>query len=233
MHLCIFWDLWLDGFLSKNFFQFKKPEHLDELFFLLWLGVILGGRIGYILLYNFSYYISEPLKIFAIWEGWMSFHGGLLGVILATYYFSKKFDYKFWNVIDILAVITPVGLAFGRFGNYLNNELYGFADYSGPFAMRVQGIPHFPSPLLELLLEGVVLFVILLFIFFKTNLKNSPGKISGIFLLWYGIARIISEFFRLPDSQIWYIFGTDFITIGMIYTLIMIVFWIYFLMRKN
>ncbi len=113
----------------------------------------------------------------------MSFHGGLLGVILATYYFSKKFDYKFWNVIDILAVITPVGLAFGRFGNYLNNELYGFADYSGPFAMRVQGIPHFPSPLLELLLEGVVLFVILLFIFFKTNLKNSPGKISGIFLL--------------------------------------------------
>lgn len=220
-------------FFVKRFFTFRDKTHLDELFFYVGLGIIIGGRLGYVLLYNFSYYTSHPLQIFAVWEGGMSFHGGLLGVILATCIFAKKFSYKFWSIIDILAVITPIWLAFGRFGNYLNNELYGFADYHGPFAMMVEGIPHFPSPLLELFLEGIWLFLIMIFFFFRTNYKNFSGKLSGVFLTGYAAFRIFAEFFRLPDVHIGYILGTNFLTIGMLYTIFMLFFGLYLIFRKN
>lgn len=114
-------------FFLKKFFIFREKEHLDDLFFLIGVGVIFGGRLGYVLFYNLAFYLENPLKIFAIWEGGMSFHGGLLGVIFATFYFAKSREYKFWNLMDHLAVIAPIGLGLGRIGNYLNNELYGFA----------------------------------------------------------------------------------------------------------
>lgn len=229
MYILAFVVAW---FFVKKFFTFKKSEHLDELFFLVGLGVIFGGRLGYVLLYNFSHYISHPLEIFMIWQGGMSFHGGLVGVILAVLFFAKKFDYPFWKVIDILAVITPIGLLFGRFGNYLNNELYGFADYNGPFAMVVAGVPHFPSPLLEMFLEGFVLFSIMAFLFFRTKMYEKTGKLSGIFLVSYAIFRIFVEFFRLPDAHIGYIFGTVFLTVGMMYTAIMFISGLFLIFRK-
>lgn len=169
-------------FLSKNF-TFRGKDHLDDLFFSVGLGVILGGRLGYVLFYNLPYYLAHPAKILAVWEGGMSFHGGLLGVMVATWLFAKIKKYSFWSLIDHLAVITPVGLGLGRIGNYLNNELFGYAGYTGPFAMNVSGVPHFPSPLLEMFLEGVVLFCILLFLYKNTTMKTSIGKLSGVFLV--------------------------------------------------
>lgn len=218
-------------FFLKKFFSFHKKEHLDDLFFLLGMGVILGGRLWYVLFYNLAFYLDNPLKIFAIWEGGMSFHGGLLGVIFATFYFSKTRKYQFWNLIDHLAVITPIGLALGRIGNYLNNELYGFSWYSGPFAMRVGDNFHFPSPLLEMFLEGIILFAIVFYLFFYKNFIKKPAKLSAIFLIGYWLSRIFVEFFRLPDANIGYLFGTNFITIGMLYSLPMIIFGL-FLYKK-
>lgn len=214
-------------FFMKKFFTFKNPKDLDDLFFLIGLGVILGGRLGYVIFYNLPYYLENFWKIFAIWEGGMSFHGGLIGVLLATLYFAKTRKYSFWNLIDHLAVITPIGLGLGRIGNYLNNELYGYADYIGPFAMRVGDNYHFPSPLLEMFLEGILLFLILAFLFFYKNFYKKTAKLSAIFLIGYGLSRIFVEFFRLPDANIGYLFGTNFITMGMIYSLPMVLFGLY------
>lgn len=219
-------------FFLKKFVKWKTPNDLDELIFLVGLGVIIGGRIGYVILYNLDFYLSHPLKIFAVWEGGMSFHGGLIGVILAAIFFSKKFWYNIWNILDKLAIVTPFGLGLGRIGNYLNNELYGFFPYHGPFAMKVGENFHFPSPLLEMLLEGVILGIILMFLFFRTEIKNSYGKISGIFLIGYSLSRIFVEFFRLPDVNIGYILGTEFVTLGMIYSLPMLIFGVYLAFRK-
>lgn len=220
-------------FFLKKFFVWKKMSDLDDFIFAVGLGVILGGRLGFVILYDLSFYLSHPLEIFAIWKGGMSFHGGLIGVILATIIFAKKSGYRFWQLIDSLAVIVPVGLGFGRFGNFLNNELYGFADYNGPFAMMIRGVPHFPSPLLELVLEGLLLGIILMYCFFRTNAKNFPGKLSGIFLVGYAISRIIVEFFRLPDANIGYLLGTNFLTLGMMYSLPMLIFGIFLLIHKQ
>lgn len=222
-------------FFMKKFFSFKKTQDLDDLFFLIWLGVVLGWRLGYILFYNLDFYLQNPTQIIAIWQWWMSFHGGLLGVIFAVLYFCKKHNYNFWNLIDYLAIITPIGLAFGRFGNYLNNELYGFSNYNSIFAMQINGIWHFPSPLLELLLEWIILFLIQIYFFRKfLNWKKifKSWFFSWNFLLIYGISRIIVEFFRLPDSHIGYLFGTNFATMWMIYSLPMVFFGIYLILRR-
>lgn len=114
----------------KKYQHFRDTDDLDTLFFFAGLGVILGGRLGYVLLYEFEWYLANPLEILAIWKGGMSFHGGLLGVIFAVWLFSRRYRYEFWRLIDTIAVIVPVGLGLGRFGNYLNNELYGYAGYT-------------------------------------------------------------------------------------------------------
>lgn len=134
--------------------------------------------------------------------------------------------------MDSVAIIAPLGLAFGRLGNYVNNELFGFAPYHGPFAMIINGVPHFPSPLLEAFLEGFLLFFLLIVLYKKTNWKNIIGRFSGIFAVWYAASRIIVEFFRLPDANIGYLFGTNFVTLGMLYSIPILFVGLYLLFRK-
>ncbi|PID83956.1 prolipoprotein diacylglyceryl transferase [Candidatus Gracilibacteria bacterium] len=209
-------------FLRANI-QWKDKKHLDSLLFFVFLSVILGGRIGYILLYNLDFYIQNPLEIISIWNGGMSFHGGFLGVLIGVYIFCKKYSYKYWDIMDIIAVIVPIALGLGRIGNWINGELPGYAIYRGPLPMMQNGVPHFPSPLFEMLLEGIILFGVLFTLFKLIPQKVGTGFLSSIFLIGYGLARLIAEQFRLPDIHIGYLFDTNWITLGMIYTIPMII----------
>ncbi len=174
---------------------------LDDLLFYGVLGVILGGRLGEVLFYNPSYYFSEPLKIFAVWEGGMSFHGGFLGVLTAMALFAKRHKLNWLELMDFIAPMVPPGLAFGRLGNFINGELWG-RPTDLPWGMvfpKVDNLPRHPSQLYEFALEGVLLFAIL-WIYAK---KPRPtGAISGLFLIGYGSFRFIAEFARNPDDGI-------------------------------
>ncbi|MGE4443442.1 MAG: prolipoprotein diacylglyceryl transferase [Candidatus Altimarinota bacterium] len=223
------------GFIAGYYYILKKnilkKEELENLFFYVFLGVILGGRIGYILFYDFSAYLANPIDILKVWEGGMSFHGGFLGVVISVILFAKKYKINFWKIIDELAVIVPVGIGLGRIGNYLNKELLGYANYSGLFAVEKNGISYFPSPLLEAFLEG---FVLLIMLYFINKNKTFFGQTSAFFLIGYGIFRVIVElFFRTPDAHIGYIFG--FLTLGSLLSIPMIIIGIilFFILRKN
>ncbi|MDD2871323.1 MAG: prolipoprotein diacylglyceryl transferase [Candidatus Gracilibacteria bacterium] len=204
-----------------------KPEIMDDLFLYVFLGVVLGGRFGYILFYNLSTYISSPLDIFKVWEGGMSFHGGVLGVLLAMYLFSRKYKLSFLVLADQITLILPIGLGLGRIGNYLNKELLGYSPYNGFLSVDVNGVGYFPSPLLESVLEGFVLYFVLLYFY---NKKHNPGQIASLFLIFYGLFRIFVEaFFRMPDSQLGYIFG--YFTMGEILTAPMLLIGLYLYFR--
>ncbi len=168
-------------------------------------GILLGGRIGYILFYNLAYYLQNPLKIVAVWEGGMSFHGGLLGVGLAMYLVMKKFRIRFFQLSDVVTAIAPLGLFFGRIGNFINGELYGRVATS--FCLYFPSDPtncRYPSQLFHALLEGFTLFWVLFFIRRKTQRE---GVVTVAFLFFYGLFRIIEEFFREPDPQIGFLPG--------------------------
>lgn len=224
------------GLLLGYFFLRKRlklsENQAESLFLWIFLGIILGGRIGYILFYDISYFLSHPEQILQIWKGGMSFHGGLVGAISGIYIASKRIKIPFLQIADQAAIITPIGLFFGRISNYLNNELYGFSPYNGPFPMMVHDVAHFPSPLLEAALEGIILGIILFVVDKKIHGSSSNqgklvGIIGGLFLLIYGIFRIFIEFFRLPDIQIGYIF--HFITLGQLLSIPLIIVggWLY------
>jgi phosphatidylglycerol---prolipoprotein diacylglyceryl transferase len=183
------------------------------------LGVVLGGRIGYMLFYNLSYYFENPAKIIAVWEGGMSFHGGLLGSALAIWLFGKRHNIPFFRLSDIVVSIAPVGLFFAKIGNFINGELYGriATDYCLHFPSD-PGNCRYPSQLLEAFLEGIVLFLAVYLIGRKTK---KPGIVSAAFLLLYGTFRIFIEFFREPDAQIGFLFG--FITEGQLLSILMLV----------
>ncbi|GAB0174790.1 MAG: prolipoprotein diacylglyceryl transferase [Candidatus Altimarinota bacterium] len=208
----------------KKWSKFSSKE-MDSLLFYVFFGVILGGRLGYVIFYNLPYFIENPSEIFFIWQGGMSFHGGLIGVLISIYFFCGKYKKTFFSVTDPLSVIIPLALGLGRLGNFINQELLGFFPYSGPFAIVKNGASYFPSPLFEMLLEGGMLFIIMLLsskkigFFSNTSLVKKYGTLSGIFLLGYGSFRLIAENFRLPDEHIGYLFQTNWITLGMIYTL--------------
>ena len=202
-----------------------KPEQIDD--FVLWatLGVILGGRLGYLLFYGFIYYPDEffgdPLKAFKIWEGGMSFHGGLLGVVLAIVFYARAVKIDMFKLGDLVAAATPIGLFFGRLANFINGELWGKpADV--PWAMvfpnaEPAGVPRHPSQLYEAALEGLVLFVILRVMISRFRALDRPGLVTGTFLAFYGLFRAVSEIFR--DSEA-FIFSPDSgITMGMLLSL--------------
>ena len=185
-------------------------RHADDLVFYSALGIILGGRIGYVLFYNLSYYLQHPLDILKLWDGGMSFHGGMIGTVLGILYLSHKEKLNWLRVHDYVACCVPFGLFFGRLANFVNHELWG-APTNVPWAVRfpevIQGIlvtgpPRHPSQLYEAILEGIILFVILCWMFWKTQARYEPGKLVGTFICFYGIFRFLVEFVREPDAQL-------------------------------
>lgn len=187
--------------------KFLSEEALDEWLFWIVLSILLGGRFGYILFYNFSYFLSNPLEIFAFWHGGMSFHGGLFGSIFGMWLFAKKYKIDFLKLTDALVVAAPVGLFFGRIANFINMELYGRvtgSDY-GVIFPGAGDLPRHPSQLYEAFLEGIVLFIILFSLQRLSKLAKNPGFLGGTFLALYGFFRILIENFREPDLQIGFI----------------------------
>ena len=184
-----------------------KLKNFDDLITYLVISIIIGGRIGYIIFYNLNYYISNPSEILKIWEGGMSFHGALLGIIIGTYLFSQKKGVSTFFMLDIIACVAPIGIFLGRIANFINGELVGKAtnvSWSVIFPL-IDMLPRHPSQLYEAILEGIILFLILNILIFKKKYKI--GLSSCLFLIYYGIFRIVSEVFREPDAQIGYLFG--------------------------
>ncbi len=213
-----------------------KPEQVDDLIFYGALGVILGGRIGSVLFYNFDSFLQNPIYLFKIWEGGMSFHGGFIGVLVAMEIYRRKLGCRFFELTDFIAPLVPLGLAAGRFGNFLNAELWGapgkvpwamklsceqfppdrYIDYAGPLCFSAR---H-PTQLYEMLLEGLLLFAVLWYL----SRKPQPMMtLSGYFALLYGIGRSLVELIRLPDAHVGYLLGTDWLTRGMVLSLPMII----------
>jgi phosphatidylglycerol:prolipoprotein diacylglycerol transferase len=185
-------------------------RHADDLVFYAALGIILGGRIGYVLFYNLPYYSRHPVDVLKLWDGGMSFHGGLVGTILGILYLAWKQKLPWLRLHDYVSCVAPIGLFFGRCANFVNHELWG-APTNVPWAVRfpeviagqtVLGPPRHPSQLYEALLEGVVLFAILAWMFWKTEARYQPGKLAGTFLFFYGMFRFLVEFVREPDPQL-------------------------------
>ncbi|HWK44143.1 MAG TPA: prolipoprotein diacylglyceryl transferase [Stellaceae bacterium] len=216
----------------------KRPPYLVKSIdiddFLVWatLGVVLGGRIGYVLFYRPGYYITEPLEALALWHGGMSFHGGCIGVILALFLFARQRGIPFFALSDIVACATPIGLFFGRLANFINGELWGRAT-DVPWAMVFPNAgpePRHPSQLYQATLEGVILFLVLLAMQAGGG-RNRPGRISGTFLIGYAVARSVGELFRQPDAQLGFlVLG---VTMGQLLSLPMLLAGIYMVVRAK
>jgi phosphatidylglycerol:prolipoprotein diacylglycerol transferase len=199
------------------------PEAFDD--FVLWatLGVVLGGRIGYVLFYKPAYYLANPLDVFALWQGGMSFHGGAAGVILAIILFARKRRVSWLSLGDLVVCAVPIGLFLGRLANFVNGELWGRATdvpWAMVFPSDPQQIPRHPSQLYEAGLEGIVLFLVL-FVLVRRGWLERPGALGGAFLAGYGLARITVEFFRQPDAQLGFLLG--FTTMGQLLSLPLVI----------
>jgi phosphatidylglycerol:prolipoprotein diacylglycerol transferase len=198
------------------------PERVDDLLLFMTLGVLLGGRLGYVLFYEPRFFLSHPLQIPAVWNGGMSFHGALLGSIIAIVLFARRVGAPVWSVMDLTAAATPMGLLFGRLANFVNGELWGRTS-TVPWAMVFPGagpLPRHPSQLYEATLEGALLFCVLLYLTHRRGALRSPGVVAGTFLIGYGLARSFSELFREPDPG--HILTLPPFTPGMLYSLVMI-----------
>jgi phosphatidylglycerol---prolipoprotein diacylglyceryl transferase len=213
-----------------------EAKHFDNLLFWLVIGIILGGRLGYVLFYNFEAYLNAPLTIFYTWQGGMAFHGGLIGVIIALYWYGRKHKLPLMQLGDCFASAVPIGLFLGRIANYLNGELYGrVTDASWGTVFPGAGPePRHPSQLYEAGLEGLALGIILFMLNRREKYRQKPGFMVGVFLIGYAIARLIVENFREPDAQIGYLW--QYFTMGQLLTLFMIplgIFFLYIAGRKN
>ncbi len=252
--------MYLAGFLFSLFLarhRVKKEgsgwtiNEVENLLYAGFLGIFIGGRIGYVLFYNFSLFIDNPLYLFKVWEGGMSFHGGLMGAICVMLWFAHRTGRHFFQVADFIAPLIPFGLGAGRLGNFINGELWGRVTTEVPWAMLFPGslredraiaatdpqwqsvldnyglLPRHPSQLYEMFLEGVVLFLILnLFV----RRSRPMGSVSGLFLMLYGVFRIIVEYFRQPDSQLGLLGGFSMgqiLSVPMVMVGIVMIFWAY------
>ncbi|WP_319379872.1 prolipoprotein diacylglyceryl transferase [Thiomicrorhabdus sp.] len=225
MYLLAFGGGWLYGVIRSKRRPPWNSEMVGDLLFYVAMGVILGGRIGYILFYDLSHYLAEPMAMFRVWEGGMSFHGGLLGVTIAMVLFARKTQQSLFQVADFVSPLIPIGLLTGRIGNFINGELWGKVTDS-PLGMAVYD-PHlqatvskYPTQLLEALLEGVVLFIVLAVYARKSR---PAGSVAGVFLIGYGIFRFTVEFWRVPDAQLGYLLW-GWVTMGQILSLPMVLF---------
>lgn len=226
--------MYILGFLY-GLWAIKKTQRYtlkeqEDLFLYVFFWVLLWGRLWYTLFYDLPDFITDPLNIIRVWKGWMSFHGGFLGVCLALFLFSKKYKLSLWRLADDIALIIPVGLFFGRIWNYLNKELLGF-PYQWFLAVQTSHGSFFPSPLVEAFLEGLVIFFILHYI---TKRQQFSGQLASLFFILYGVFRTFVELFiRIPDVHIWYYFW--FFTQGSFLSIPMIVVWgvMYYTLSKN
>ena len=219
--------------VAKKFFikNYILKEKFDDYITYLILGIIIGGRLGYIIFYNFDYYINNLLEIFKVWQGGMSFHGGLLGVILASILFAKRNKQNPYIYLDIVSNVAPIGIFFGRVANYINSELYG-TETSLPWGVKfikIDDLYRHPSQLYEAFFEGIFLFIILLYLRKKISI-TIPGLISAMFLIVYSIFRFIIEFFRVPDEQLGYVFLN--LSMGQIMSLICLIIGCYLSYKK-
>ncbi len=195
------------GFVRRAVVKYPNgviPIHIDDSITYLVLGIILGGRLGHVFLYDPVYYFSNPLQIFAVWKGGMSFHGALIGILISFYIYCRKTKIPFLSFMDVYALGTPIGLFFGRIANFINQELYGRVT-DVPWAMifpHSDGQPRHPSQLYEALLEGLILFFVTAWLWRKPHWRERSGRIGGIFLFGYGIARSFCEAFREPEVAV-------------------------------
>jgi len=233
--------MYVFGFLASYFlvlYQMKKKDfgitrqEVDSLYFYLALGLIIGARLGYVLFYDLPLYLKNPLEILSIWHGGMSFHGGLIGVLLSYFLFCWKNKKSFWKIADLFVVTAPLGLGFGRIGNFINGELYGRVTQV-PWGMifpKGGPLPRHPSQLYESALEGGVLFLIL---WFLKDKKLPPGGLLAVFLSLYGGFRFFLEFFREPDVQLGFVLGP--FTMGQVLSSFMIAagIFLFFLLKKK
>lgn len=221
----LFTMFWIKKCNTKD--NFLSPKAYDD--WLLWavLSVLLGGRLGYVLFYSPQYFLAHPLEILAVWQGGMSFHGGLCGSIFGMWLFAKKYKINFLQLSDVLSVAAPVGLFFGRLANFVNMELYGRVSGSNFGVIFPNGgdLPRHPSQLYEAALEGLLLFVILFSLNHFSKIRQFYGRLSGLFLAGYGSFRILIENFREPDTQIGFLFAQ--ITMGQILSLPLILIGIF------
>ena len=224
----------LGWILSKKFFinDSELKEKFNDYITYLILGIILGGRLGYVIFYNFNYYLNNFVDIFKIWQGGMSFHGGLIGVIFASIYFAKINNHNPFKYLDIVSLVAPIGIFFGRIANFINSELYGI-ETNLPWAVQfiqIDNLYRHPSQLYEAFFEGIILFLILINLQKKEVLK-SPGRMSGFFLIFYSAFRFVIEFFRVPDEQLGYIYLS--LSMGQIISIIFLLIGIYIIKNKN
>jgi phosphatidylglycerol---prolipoprotein diacylglyceryl transferase len=210
------------------------PRQIDDVFIWLVLGVVLGGRLGYVLFYNPLHYATHPLDIVRMWDGGMSFHGGFLGVVVALFLYGRRIGTTLDRLLDLGAAVTPFGLGLGRLANFVNGELWGRPS-DVPWAMIFPAdplqVPRHPSQLYEAVVEGLVLYIVIWIAIHRFKALSHPGRAAGLFALGYGLSRIFIEFFREPDGQLGYFLG--FITMGMILSLPLVAIGIWLLLRSR
>ena len=206
---------------------------INDFFFFSIIGVIIGGRNGYILLYNPNYYFYNPLEIFKVWKGGMAFHGGLIGIIICTFFFSLKKKISFFIFSDLAACAAPIGILFGRLANFINGELVGRITEKkiGVIFKHIDNFPRHPSQIYEAILEGFVLFLILLFFQNRERIIYKSGLVSSLFLIFYSLFRFICEYFREPDPHI----GLQYfnLSLGQIYSIFFFIIGISLFLKKN
>ena len=221
-------------YLAKKIFinNDNLKDKFDDYITYVVIGIILGGRLGYVIFYNFDYYLNNIFDIFKIWQGGMSFHGGLVGIIIVSIIFSRKNNGNVFEYLDILALVAPVGIFFGRIANFINSELYGY-ETSVPWAVQfiqIDSLYRHPSQLYEAILEGLLLFLVLLF-FWNKNYLKIPGKLSALFLIFYSFFRFLAEYYRVPDEQLGYLILN--LTLGQIISVIFCVTGLSLFFLKN
>ena len=210
----------LGWYLAKKFFVNENIRNkFDDYITYLIIGLIVGGRLGYVIFYNFDYYLNNSIDVLKIWQGGMSFHGGVIGIIIASIIIEKKYEDNIFNYLDVVAIVSPIGIFFGRIANFINSELYGH-ETTMPWGVKfiqIDNLYRHPSQIYEAILEGIVLFILLIF-FWKKEKFKTQGKLSAFFLIYYSTFRFIVEYFREPDNQLGYFILN--LTMGQIISLV-------------